>query len=326
MPALTVRLERWPIAGGFTIARGSKTIAEVVVVELSDGAHVGRGEATPYPRFGEAAVDTIAQIESLRGPIESGCNRAALPALIGPGAARNALDCALWDLDAKRADVRAWSLAGLPAPSAVTTVFTLSLASPAAMARAASAASERPLLKLKIGGKDDLDRVAAVRAAAPRSILIVDANEALDFDTLRRLAPEFARLGVALIEQPLAAGADEALEGWRSPAPLCADESLQTRAQLAACAGRYAAINIKLDKAGGLTEALALGDEARRRGLSVMAGCMVATSLAMAPAILVAQAAAFVDLDGPLLLARDREPGLVYRGSEIEPPAPELWG
>jgi L-alanine-DL-glutamate epimerase-like enolase superfamily enzyme len=207
----------------------------------------------------------------------------------------------------------------------VETCFTISLAPPAEMARAAAAAG-RPLLKIKIGGLDDLDRVAAVRAAAPAARLVVDANEALSFDGLKVLAPALAELGVELIEQPLRAGEDEVLEGYASPVPLCADESLHTRAELAACARRYACVNIKLDKSGGLTEALALADEARARGLQVMAGCMVATSLAMAPAMIIAQGAAFVDLDGPLLLARDRNPGLSYDGSMIMPPPAALWG
>jgi L-alanine-DL-glutamate epimerase-like enolase superfamily enzyme len=268
----------------------------------------------------------MAQVEAARPAIEAGADRAALQSLLPPGAARNALDCALWDLEAKRAGVRAWTLAGRERLDPVRTAYTLSLAPPEAMAAAARAVASRPLLKLKIGGADDLDRVAAVRAAAPKTGLIVDANEALDFESLRRLAPEFARLGVMLIEQPLPAGEDADLEGWPSPVPLCADESLHTRAELADCARRYGCINIKLDKAGGLTEALALKAEALALGLEIMAGCMVATSLAMAPALLVAQGAAFVDLDGPLLLARDREPGLLYLGSMIESPPPELWG
>ena len=326
MPALAARVERWPIAGGFTIARGSKTEAAVVVVELTEGAARGRGEAVPYARYGESLEACLAQIEALRGPVEAGCDGARLQGLIGPGAARNALDCALWDLQAKETGVRAWVRAGRPRLAAVTTAFTLSLAAPEAMAAVARAAAARPLLKLKIGGPDDLDRVAAVRAAAPRAALIVDANEALGFDDLRRLAPDFAGLGVALIEQPLAAGADQALEGYASPVPLCADESLRSRAELAACARRYGLVNIKLDKAGGLTEALALAAEARALGLGIMAGCMVATSLAMAPAMIIAQDAAFTDLDGPLLLARDRDPGLAFAGSRIEPPDPALWG
>jgi L-alanine-DL-glutamate epimerase-like enolase superfamily enzyme len=326
MPSLAVRAERWPISGAFTIARGSKTEAEVVVVELADGAARGRGEAVPYKRYGETVEQTLAEIEGLRGAIEAGLDAAALQALIGPGAARNAVDCALWDLQAKRTGVRAWARAGRPDLGPVTTAYTLSLAEPAAMAAAARAAARRPLLKLKIGGADDLDRVEAVRAAAPASALIVDANEALSLEELRRLAPAFARLEVKLIEQPLKAGEDADLEGYESPVPLCADESLHTRAELEACARRYAAVNVKLDKTGGLTEALALAAEARALGLELMAGCMVATSLAMAPAMIIAQDAAFVDLDGPLLLARDREPGLVFEGSRILPPSPALWG
>ena len=286
----------------------------------------GRGEAVPYPRYGETSASVAAQVLALRSAVESGLDREGLQRALAPGAARNALDCALWDLEAKRAGVRAWRLAGRERLDPVKTAYTLSLGPPEAMAEAARNAARRPLLKLKIGGPDDLDRVAAVRAAAPRTRLIVDANEALRLDDLVRLVPDFARLGVKLIEQPLPAGEDEALEGFESAVPLCADESIHTRAELAACASRYRAINIKLDKTGGLTEALALRTQAKARGLGVMAGCMVATSLAMAPALLVAQGADFVDLDGPLLLARDRVPGLAYRGSVIEPPAPDLWG
>lgn len=326
MITLTVAEERWPIAGAFVISRGSRTEARVVVVELTDGAARGRGEAVPVSRYGESVEGVIAAIETLRDELATGLDRMGLQSRLRHGAARNAVDCALWDLEAKRAGVRAWALAGRGRLDPVKTAFTLSLGSPESMAEAARANARRPLLKLKIGGGDDLDRVEAVRKAAPKARLIVDANEALDFDTLRRLAPEFARLEVHLIEQPLPAGADADLEGWASPVPLCADESAHTREGLEAIVRRYACINIKLDKAGGLTEALALRAEARALGLEVMAGCMVATSLAMAPALLVAQGAAFVDLDGPLLLARDRTPGLTYLGSMIEPPPPELWG
>ncbi len=322
---LIAREERWPIAGAFTIARGSKTEARVLVVQIEDGV-VGRGESVPYPRYGETPEASLAEIEAVRGAIEAGCDRAAVQTLLPPGAARNTLDCALWDLEAKQTGVPAWRRAGLSGLAPVVTAYTLSLATPEAMAEAARAAAHRPLLKLKIGGSDDLDRVAAVRAAAPSARLIVDANEALSFDDLVRLARNLAKLGVVLMEQPMAAGEDEALEGYACPVPLCADESLHTRAELAACARRYACVNIKLDKTGGLTEALALAAEARALGLDIMAGCMVATSLAMAPALLIAQGAAFVDLDGPLLLARDREPGLVFDGSTIQPPGPGVWG
>ena len=326
MPELTVREERWPIAGAFVLSRGAKTEARVVVVELRDGCHLGRGESVPYARYSESVEGVLTEIEGARAAVEGGADQTALQRVLGPGAARNGLDCALWDLQAKRTGTPAWRAAGLRELVDVETAYTLSFADPAAMGRAAAAAAWRPLLKLKIGGPDDLDRLRAVRASAPATRLIVDANEGLSFDDLRGVAPEFARLGVALIEQPLPAGEDAELEGWTSPVPLCADESLHTRAELAACARRYACINVKLDKTGGLTEALALAAEARALGLGLMAGCMVATSLAMAPALLIAQDAAFVDLDGPLLLAPDREPGLRFDGSTIHPAEPTLWG
>ncbi len=326
MRRLQILGERWPIAGVFTIARGSKTEAQVVTVSVGDGEHLGRGEGTPYARYDETTETVIAQIEALRDRIEAGADRAALADLMPPGAARNALDCALWDLQAKQEGVRAWALAGLAGPLAVETAFTLSLGSPQVMGEQAFAARERPLLKLKIGGPDDLDRVEAVRVAAPDSRLIVDANEGLSFDDLVRLAPELSRLGVRLIEQPLKVGEDAALAGYDCPVALCADESFHTADDFDAVAHLYQAVNIKLDKTGGLTEALACRAQADRRGLKVMAGCMVSTSLAMAPALLVAQGAEVVDLDGPLLLARDREPGLIYRGSMVEPAPAALWG
>ena len=323
---LNLASETWPIAGVFAIARGAKTEAVVVVAEITDGPHRGRGEAVPYGRYGETVEGVLAAMETVRPAIEDGAGRQALQSLLPPGAARNALDCALWDLEAKRSGVRVWRLAGLPEPRPLATSYTISLGQPEAMAAAARAAAHRPLLKLKIGGAHDLERVAAVRAAAPDPVLIVDANEALTFEELQRLAPALARLGVVLIEQPLPAGQDAALEAYDGPVMLCADESLHSRAELAACARRYGAVNIKLDKAGGLTEALALAAEARALGLEIMVGCMVATSLSMAPALLAAQGAAYVDLDGALLLASDRIPGLAYDGSDILPPPPELWG
>jgi len=326
MPQMTVREERWPLANAFVISRGAKTEACVVVVELRDGPHLGRGEAVPYARYGETVEGVLDEIEAFRDAVECGLDRAALQGALPPGAARNALDCALWDLESKRSGVRAWTLAGFTRLDPVKTCYTLSLAAPDAMAAAARGAAGRPMLKLKIGGADDLSCVAAVRAAAPKTRLVVDANEALSFDDLRRLAPDFAKLGVQMIEQPLKAGEDDALEGYDSPLPLCADESLHTRQELTDCARRYGAVNIKLDKSGGLTEALALRREAQALGLDIMAGCMVATSLGMAPALLIAQGATVVDLDGPLLLARDRMPGLTFIGSMIEPPSAALWG
>ncbi|HLZ75551.1 N-acetyl-D-Glu racemase DgcA [Phenylobacterium sp.] len=326
MRTLSAEVERWPLKQAFVISRGAKTEAAVVVAEIADGPRRGRGEAVPYARYGETIEGVVAQIETVRGRIVAGADRAELQGLLPPGAARNALDCALWDLEAKRAGVRAWTLAGRARLDPVKTCFTISLGPPEAMAQAARENARRPILKLKIGERDDLAAVAAVRAAAPKTRLIVDANEALTFDELRRLAPELAALDVMLIEQPLRAGEDAALEGYLSPVPLCADESLHTRAELAACARRYASVNIKLDKAGGLTEALALAAEASALGLGLMIGCMVATSLAMAPAMILAQGAQVADLDGPLLLTRDREPGLAITGSLIEPPSPDLWG
>ena len=328
MRRLSVREEVWPLARPFTISRGSKSEARVVVVDIEDedGRARGRGESVPYPRYDETVEGVLAQIDAVREEIEAGLDRERLQTRLPPGAARNAVDCALWDLEAKASGKRAWTLAGLTEPHAVVTAFTLSLDSPEAMAEAAREAADRPLLKVKIGGAHDLDRVEAVRAAAPRAKLIVDANEALGFDELVRVAPAFARLGVALIEQPLPAGADEALEQYDSPVTLCADESLHTRAELDACARRYGAVNVKLDKTGGLTEALALVREARSRGLTLMVGCMVSTSLSIAPALLCAQDAAIADLDGPLLLMRDRTPGLRFDGSSIAPPDPALWG
>ena len=326
MPTLKAHEERWPLAEAFVISRGAKTEAHVVVAKIAEGPHRGRGEAVPYARYGETVEGVLAQIESLRADVEAGVSRETLQGLLPAGAARNALDCAFWDLEAKRAGVRAWTLAGRARLDPVKTCFTISLGSPEEMAEAARANATRPMLKLKIGGPDDLDGVAAVHAAAPRARLVVDANEALSFDELRRLAPEFARLGVRLIEQPLPAGQDEELAGYESPVPLCADESLHTRAELAACVGRYGLVNIKLDKAGGLTEALALAAEAHTLGLRLMIGCMVATSLAMAPAMILAQRAEVVDLDGPLLMLRDREPSLAGTGSMLQPPSPDLWG
>ncbi len=328
MRRLSVREEVWPLARPFTISRGSKTEARVVVVDIEDedGYGRGRGESVPYPRYDETVEGVLAQIDALREEIEAGLDRERLQTHLPAGAARNAVDCALWDLEAKASGRRVWTLAGLPEPRAVLTAFTISLDTPEAMAEAAREAADHPLLKLKLGGAHDIDRVRAVRAAAPQARLIVDANEALSFDDLVGLAPEFARLGVALIEQPLPAGADEALENYDSPVTLCADESLHTRADLDACTRRYGAVNVKLDKTGGLTEALALIREARGRGLELMVGCMVSTSLSIAPAMLCAQDAAIADLDGPLLLARDRMPGLRFDGSSIAPPDPALWG
>jgi L-alanine-DL-glutamate epimerase-like enolase superfamily enzyme len=323
---LTVRAERWPLKAAFVISRGAKTEAAVVVAEIADGPHLGRGEATPYLRNGESVEGVLAEIETARKAVEAGLSRQELQRRLAPGAARNALDCALWDLEAKQAGVRAWTLAGRARLDPVKTCYTISLGAAEAMAETARENARRPMLKLKIGRADDVEAVAAVRAAAPRTRLIVDANEGLAFADLPKVAAELARLEVKLLEQPLPAGEDVALEGFESPIPLCADESLHTRAELAACARRYALVNVKLDKAGGLTEALALAAEARALGLGLMVGSMVCTSLGVAPALILAQGAEVADLDGPLLVARDREPGLAITGSLIEPPPATLWG
>jgi L-alanine-DL-glutamate epimerase-like enolase superfamily enzyme len=326
MRLLRAAQERWPLAARFAISRGAKTEAEVVVAQIDAEGLRGRGECTPYQRYGESVASVLGQIEQARAAIEAGADRLQLQRLLPPGAARNALDCALWDLEAKQRGERAYVLAGRPGLSPVKTAYTISLDEPEAMGEAARAAAGRPMLKLKLGGGPDLERVQAVRRAAPKTRLIVDANEAWSLAELERLPQALADLDVKLIEQPLPAGSDEALEGYDGPIPLCADESLHSRAELDACAGRYACVNIKLDKAGGLTEALALAAEARARGFMIMAGSMVATSLSIAPALILAQGAQFVDLDAPLLLARDRDPGLGVVGSMIEPPSPELWG
>ena len=331
MLSLAVRRESWPIRGGFTISRGTKTTAEVVVAELSmtepDGRTVtGRGECVPYARYGESVGGIVEAIESLRDRLADGLDRLGLQHVLPAGAARNALDCAFWDLEAKRAGHRVWQLLGLSAPQPVTTAYSLSLDEPEAMGRAAADNAERPLLKLKLAGADDLARVEAVRENAPNARLIVDANEGWSLDDYVELAPKLARLGVVLIEQPLPAGRDAPLAGLPRPVPVCADESCHATESLAGIAGRYDAVNIKLDKTGGLTEALALKQAALAQGYQIMVGCMLATSLAMAPAVLIAQGAAFVDLDGPLLLKRDRPEGLRYQGSTLHPPEPALWG
>lgn len=320
-----VRRELFPIAGVFTIARGSRTVAEVVSVELIDGAHRGVGECVPYARYDETQEGVVAEIEEW---LEAGGgDRASLQEELPPGAARNALDCAFWDLEAKRAGKRVWELAGLPAPKPEITAYTLSLASPDEMAAKAAANAQRPILKVKLGGgEEDIARLRAVRAGAPGARIVVDANEGWTTGLYTEIAPLLLELGVAMVEQPLPSGADAALAHMKRPLPVCADESCHDRSSLAGLAGKYDMINIKLDKTGGLTEALALRDAAREAGLKVMVGCMIGTSLAMAPASLVAQGAEFTDLDGPLLLARDRRPGLTFDERGVHPPTPDLWG
>jgi L-Ala-D/L-Glu epimerase len=326
MRKLTVTRESWPIAGRFAISRGSRTASEVVLVEIEEEGHIGRGECAPYPRYGESVESVVTSIERLRGAIEGRFDRDRLQAALPHGAARNALDCAFWDLEAKMAGQRVWQLARQAKPGDVVTAYTLSLDTPERMGEAAKANAARPLLKLKLTGPADLDRVRAVHANAPKARLIVDANEAWTPEIYSDLAPQLKPLGVELIEQPFHADRDEALGDLARPVPVCADESCHDRASLKRIAGRYDAVNIKLDKTGGLTEALALKAEARAAGYHLMIGCMLGTSLAMAPAMLLAEGAAFVDLDAPLLLAKDRTPGLQITGSVIAPAEPALWG
>ncbi len=329
-PHLTAGIESWPIAGGFTIARGTKTEARVVVAEIRDGDHVGRGECVPYARYGETVEGVRDAILTVADRITAGLDRDSLREAMPAGAARNAVDCALWDLAAKQAGQPAATLAGLATLSPLTTAYTLSLGDPDAMFEAARAAAARPLLKVKLGGpnggEDDAERIEAVRRGAPEARLILDANEGWAPVRLEALIAASAANGAELIEQPLPADQDEPLADIDRLVTICADESVHDRASLTGLSARYDAINIKLDKTGGLTEALAMAEAARTEGLKIMVGCMVGTSLAMAPAVLVAQGAEWVDLDGPLLLDRDRAPGLRYDGSMLYPPEPALWG
>lgn len=323
---LSVTRRAWPLAQPFAISRGSKTTAEVVVAEVFDGEFRGRGECVPYPRYGESVDSVVQQLEAMKGAVFSGLDRHELQRAMPPGAARNALDCAFWHLDAQRDDRRVADMAGIGPLKPLVTAYTLSLDTPERMGEAAAAQRQRPLLKLKLGGDGDVARVRAVRRAAPAARLIVDANEGWHEAHLAEVMPALAEFGVELIEQPLPADNDDALEHLPHRVPVCADESCHTTEDLDRLVGKYEAVNIKLDKTGGLTAALALAAEAEARGFKIMLGCMVGTSLAMAPAMLVAQRAQFVDLDAPLLLASDRVPGLRYDGSTVYPPEPALWG
>ncbi|MDP6830226.1 MAG: dipeptide epimerase [Alphaproteobacteria bacterium] len=323
---LQIHEDTFPIAGSFTISRGSRTEIQVMVAEITDGAYRGRGECVPYAHYGESMASVRQQIDGMAGLITGGGSRAQLNQALAPGAARNALDCALFDLEAKTAGRRAWDLAVLAPPPDLLTAYTLSLGGPEEMAKAAHEARDRRLLKLKLGGDGDPARVAAVRQAAPDARLIVDANEAWEPEMFLSFSEALAGQGVELIEQPLPSGRDQMLADCPHPVPVCADESCHVSADLDALAGRYDLVNVKLDKCGGLTEGLILVQEARRRGFGIMVGCMLGTSLAMAPAILLAGLADYVDLDGPLLLASDRDGALVYHDSHVGPPLPGLWG
>jgi L-alanine-DL-glutamate epimerase-like enolase superfamily enzyme len=322
---LLVEVERFPIAVPFTISRGSKTEAEVICCAIREGDHVGCGECVPYRRYGETIDTVLATIEEMRAEIARGIDRQQLLAVMPAGAARNAVDCALWDLEAKAGGNTVAATLGL-VPRPIVTAFTLSLDTPENMAAQARANATRPLLKVKIGGDGDAERIRAVVEAAPQSRIILDANEGWTNANLAENLDLAARLGIALVEQPLPAGKDEALRHVGRPLPVCADESVHVADDVEHLVGLYDAVNIKLDKSGGLTAALRPRDRARELGFSIMVGCMVGTSLGTAPAVLLAQDADFVDLDGPLLLARDREPALAHAGSLISPPRPELWG
>jgi len=323
---LTARSETWPLARTFRISRGARTEAVVVVAEVSDGVTTGLGESVPYARYGETVERVIADIEAMRNDVENGLTRKALQQFMPAGAARNALDCALWDFEAKRSGKRHWDLAGLPAPSRIVTVETVSLDDVDVMRREAAKISHKPLLKMKLADEGALDRIRAVHEGAPNSRIIVDANEGMDLSTLLAIAPELKALNVAMLEQPFRVGEDAALNDISCDVPLCADESCHTTADLAGLKGRYDFVNIKLDKTGGLTGALELAEAATKAGLQLMTGCMVGTSLAMAPAMIIGAKSRIVDLDGPIWMAKDREHGLTFDNGVMGLPDRALWG
>ena len=322
---IEAREEIWPLKDTFRISRGSRTEAQVVVATVSDGQYVGRGEGVPIRRYDQTPSSVLAQIDEIKR--EKSLDRNRLEKLLPAGAARNAIDCALWDLEAKRSTKRVWELAGIPIIDHVETAFTISLDAPEKMAAAVATAVNAPILKLKLGGDDvDLARVETVRAAAPNARLLIDANESWSPVHFRKIAPSLGKLGVELIEQPFSADADEILETLDHPVPICADESCHSAADLPRLKNRYEMINVKLDKTGGLTEALRLCESAREYGFKLLIGCMVGTSLSMAPARILAGPADYVDLDGPLLLSRDRDHGIRYDKGKIDIPSRELWG
>ena len=328
MRQLNAYAETWPLREVFTISRGSRTETPVIVCALEQDGIRAWGEGQPNPRYDETPESSLAEIDAVRDDIQAGqIDRLSLQDAMSAGAARNAIDCAFWDLEAKRAGKRAWQLAGLPEPKPITTAYTLSVASPEAMAAAAQRNAHRPLIKMKLTGEGDLQRVRAVRKVLPEAPIIVDANEGWEVGMVERFAIELKKLHVQLVEQPLPSSDDGALGDLAHPLPFCADESCHTSADLERLRELYDVVNIKLDKTGGLTEALKLRQAALDVGMDVMVGCMVATSLSMAPGVLVAQGALVVDLDGPLLLARDRDAGLHYDDAgRVHPPEVALWG
>ena len=319
---IQAKVEIFPLAQVFRISRGARTQAEVVSVKINRNHFTGHGECVPYARYNETLGSVIQQIESLPADID----RETLQTMLPAGAARNAVDCALWDLESKTLNQPIWQLAGMQMPKQALTAFTLSLDEPENMLKQAKYNSNRPLLKIKLGTPNDMPRLEAVRLGAPNSEIIVDANEGWNAEIYTKLAPDLVRLGVKLVEQPLPANQDDALIGLPRPLPICADESCHDRSSLPQLVGKYDYVNIKLDKTGGLTEALLLKNKALEHGFKIMVGCMVGSSLAMAPATLIAQNATFVDLDGPLLLSQDRHHGLLYEESWVYPPVRQLWG
>ena len=319
---LEAAIELFPLAQVFAISRGARTEAQVVRVQLTDGDITAHGECVPYARYGETCESVVAELEAVKDPFD----HEGLPTALRPGAARNALDCALWDLAAKRAGKRVWDLLDLPVPKPEITAYTLSLDTAEKMEAEASKHKQRPLLKTKLGGSGDVARIEAVRRGAPDARIIVDANEGWTPESYAELAPVLVKLGVEMVEQPFPSGSDEALLELDRVLPVCADESCHDRGSLNSLKGKYDMINIKLDKTGGLTEALALRDAGLAQGYQIMVGCMVGTSLGMAPATLIAQGAALTDLDGPLLMAKDRPHGLIFDDKGVHPPQAALWG
>ncbi len=323
---LTLTHRAWALARPITTPHGVATTTDVIMAEISDGDAGGRGECVPIRRYGETTETVMAALVAMKDAISSGLSRDTLQQALPPGAARNALDCAFWHLDANRLYRNAAEMAGFGAVKPVMTAFTLAFDTPEKMAEQANANSARPIFRLELGGAGDIERVRAVRQVAPASRIIVDANESWNAAELDAFMPVLLDLRVELVEQPLPADADDALTRLEYPIPVCADESCRSRADLDRLDGKYAVVNIKLDKVGGLTEALALAEEAKRRGLQIMVGGMIGTSLGVAPALIVAQQAKIVDLEGPLHLAFDRGSALRYEGSLIHPPNPNLWG
>lgn len=318
--------DRFALTKPFRIARGVKTAADVVTVTINEGGAVGRGEGVPYPRYGESVETTLAAIAGVRDAIAAGAGREDLLALLPAGAARNAVDCALWDLEAKLAGTSVAAMLGLPEPAPIASALTIVIDTPDAMAAEAALLADVPLLKVKVAANDPAAQLLAVRAAAPAPRLIVDPNESWGRELLEAMQPLLVDLRADLLEQPVPADDDAWLDGFRSEIPICADEAVHVAGDLDRLAARYAVINVKLDKAGGLTAGMELARAARSRGLGVMTGCMVCSSLGIAPALLVAGLSDFVDLDGPVWLAEDRAGGVKDRGGRLDPPAQSFWG